>query len=75
MMLTVRILQQKLRTEEYKSLPAFVGDVRLLVENAKKFYSVCIIDLRWRVHINIHIIHKLIIYSVLLFVITGKQRI
>ena len=25
--------------------------------------------------INIHIIHKLIIYSVLLFVITGKQRI
>ena len=31
--------------------------------------------LRWRVHINIHIIHKLIIYSVLLFVITGKQRI
>ena len=31
--------------------------------------------LRWRVHINIHIIHKLIIYSVLLFVISGKQRI
>ena len=31
-----------------------------------------LLHLRWRVHINIH---KLIIYSVLLFVITGKQRI
>ena len=31
--------------------------------------------LRWWVLINIHIVHKLIIYSVLLFVITGKQRI
>ena len=36
------VIQQKLKTDEYKSLPAFLGDVQLLVENAKKFYPVCV---------------------------------
>jgi hypothetical protein len=32
-------IQQKLKTEEYVSLPLFLADVRLLIDNTKLFYK------------------------------------
>ena len=32
-------LQQRLKTDEYRSVPSFISDVQLLLENAKKFYK------------------------------------
>ena len=32
-------LQQRLKTDEYRSVPSFISDVQLLLDNAKRFYK------------------------------------
>ena len=38
-MLSFLFFQQRLKTDEYRSVPSFISDVQLLLENAKKFYK------------------------------------
>lgn len=39
LLLSFLSLQQRLKTDEYRSVPSFISDVQLLLENAKKFYK------------------------------------